>query len=84
MKQELWLGRFDDAMEGAYGIFVGKPTAYRLKNHTYRLTAEEVISDAVYGLIDHFCPEAFHALTTIRLRKGRKRKIKRILIELEN
>ena len=83
MNQELWLGRFDDVMDGDYGIFAGKPTTYSLKNHTYRLTAEGFNSGA-HGLIDHFCPEVFHALATARLRKGRCRKIKRILIELED
>ena len=79
-KKELWIGRERDT--GEYGIYQGEPTHKDLGYTDYRLSLGEYQSGA-HGLIDHFCPEVFHALTTVRLRKGRKRKIKRIVIELE-
>ena len=81
MEQELWLARSED--EGSYGIFRGEPSPSELE-YFAGLMSEDDFKSGKHGLLDYYCPEVFHALTTARLRKGRKRKIKRILIELED
>lgn len=69
MKQELWLSR-DDTTLGDYNISIGKPI---------------LCDDGKYrGFIAFFRTRKFHQIFSIRLRKGRKKRIKRILIELED
>lgn len=73
MKQELWLSR-DDNSNAFYNVHDENPEL----NYTGYFTAG-------YGLpIFSLNPISFHKMFTARLRKGRKRRIKRILIELED
>lgn len=73
MKDELWLSR-DNTEDAWYGIDRGEPDKH---------DEGEFHSDG--GNIAIFLPEFFHQYVEgARLRKGRKRKIKRILIELED
>lgn len=70
MERELWLSR-DNTAGGSYNITEGEPTGYR--------------SGTCYDFLVAFEPEDFHRLFPGQsLRKGRKKRIKRILIELEN
>ena len=74
MKQELWLSR-DNSGKGVTGL--------------YEIHDEDPGScvGGYYpeGVIDGVFPRAFHqAVEGARLRKGRKKRIKRILIELED
>lgn len=70
MKQELWLARGKD---GWYNLHEEKP---------YLMVCGDFDSE---NKIKTFCPEIFHRLVEgARLRKGRKKRIKRILIELED
>ena len=74
MKQELWLSRDDDG-SGWYRIHAKKPILDEFDG-THRSDDD----------IDIFCPVLFHRIIpkTTRLRRGRKKRIKRILIELED
>lgn len=68
MKQELWLSR-DNTEGGSYNITKGEPIGHR----------NGMCSDYLVA----FEPEDFHKLFPAKsLRKGRKKRIKRILIEL--
>ncbi len=70
MEKELWLSR-DNSNIGEYNIGEGEP---QFDGNGY-----------VIGVITYFEAELFHKLFPGQsLRKGRKRKIKRILIELED
>lgn len=74
MKQELWLSR-DDNFNASYNVHFWMPelnyTGYY--NTGYRRP------------ICSICPEDFHKLFPgQRLRKGRRKRVKRILIELED
>jgi len=69
MEQELWLSRDN-----------GESSHYNIHNSDPGTT-----DDLFWGQIVDFCPRLFHKYVQgARLRKGRKRKIKRILIELED
>lgn len=81
MKQELWLGREYDK-NGFYVIFQGKPSPEDLDGDAGSI-GENGIKSGRRGMIDCFCPKMFHLISPIRLRKGRKKRIKRIVIELE-
>lgn len=73
MKQELWLSR-DKTGDGDYEIHGKEPTKNDIgEYHSFD------------GRIDSFESEIFHRIFKgARLRKGRKKRIKRILIELED
>lgn len=74
MKQELWLARDDD---GCYAFFDGE---------TYKHSGTWLIaSGKTEFLKPEFDGDEFRALFGYHpLRKGRKKRIKRIVIELEN
>lgn len=73
MKQDTWLSR-DDTGDAWYGIDRGEPD---------KRDGGEFHSDG--GNIAIFLPSFFHKYVEgARLRKGRKKRIKRILIELED
>lgn len=73
MEQELTLTRDDD---GFFGIFTGEP--YKDKWGDWE--CDDSMIEA-----DKFTAESFRLIFgCLPLRKGRKRKIKRILIELED
>lgn len=83
MEQELWLGR-EKHSGGFYGIFTREPIPFEMEEIFGRLSLEN-INDGEKGVVDYFCPEIFHLIVQgARLRKGRKKRIKRILIELED
>ncbi len=70
MKQELWLSR--DGGKGGYNISEVEPKL-------------GLASKLFHPWTYYVCDDKFHLLVQgARLRKGRKRKIKRILIELED
>jgi len=72
MKQELWLSRAGG--DGEYGIHEEEPD--------WNYYFEEFDGGMSFGCL---CPKLFHqAVEGARLRKGRKKRIKRILIELED
>ncbi len=72
MKQELWLSR--DLNTGSwYNIHNGEP--------------EPPTDEGMFhgeNVVEIFDPKTFHKLFSAHLRKGRKKRIKRILIELED
>jgi len=68
-KKELWLSR-ENTPYGHYNLHTEDPSG---------LSHSGIYQ---YDIIC-FSAESFHSIFSIRLRKGRKKKIKRILIELE-
>ncbi len=72
MEKELWLSRDKGS---------GDRSLYNIHETEPHIRRGGIFND----WISTFCPVLFHSLVQgARLRKGRKRKIKRILIELED
>jgi len=73
MIKEQWLSRDSLNIGGWYNIHDGEP--------------EPPTDEGMFcgeNVVETFDPKTFHKVFSVRLRKGRKRKIKRILIELED